>query len=48
MENTAKTPLTKQEREQLFRALWNVADLLRGAMTADNSDTSAAFSSYQT
>lgn len=36
MENTAKTPLTKQEREQLFRALWNVADLLRGAMTADN------------
>ena len=36
MENTAKTPLTKQEREQLFRALWNVADILRGAMTADN------------
>ena len=36
MENTAKTPLTKQKREQLFRALWNVADLLRGAMTADN------------
>mgnify|MGYP003307387992 FL=1 len=36
MENTAKTPLTKQERDQLFRALWNVADLLRGAMTADN------------
>lgn len=36
MENTAKTPLTKQEREHLFRALWNVADLLRGAMTADN------------
>lgn len=36
MEKTAKTPLTKQEREQLFRALWNVADLLRGAMTADN------------
>ena len=36
MENTAKTPLTKQEREQLFRALWNVSDLLRGAMTADN------------
>lgn len=36
MEKTAKTPLTKQEREQLFKALWNVADLLRGAMTADN------------
>ena len=36
MENTAKTTLTKQEREQLFRALWNVADLLRGAMSADN------------
>ena len=36
MENTVKNPLTKQEREQLFRALWNVADLLRGAMTADN------------
>ena len=36
MENTAKTPLDKQEKEQLFRALWNVADLLRGAMTADN------------
>lgn len=36
MEKKAKTPLTKQEKEQLFRALWNVADLLRGAMTADN------------
>jgi len=35
MENTAKTPLNKQEKEQLFRALWNVADLLRGSMTAD-------------
>ena len=36
MEKTANTQLTKQEKEQLFRALWNVADLLRGAMTADN------------
>lgn len=36
MGNTPKTPLTKQEKEQLFRALWNVADVLRGAMTADN------------
>ncbi len=35
MGNTAKTPLNKQEKEQLFRALWNVADLLRGSMTAD-------------
>ena len=36
MEKTATTQLTKQEKEQLFRALWNVADVLRGAMTADN------------
>lgn len=36
MEKTAYTQLTKQEKEQLFRALWNVADVLRGAMTADN------------
>ncbi len=36
MEKTANTQLTKQEKEQLFRALWNVADVLRGAMTADN------------
>lgn len=36
MEKTANTRLTKQEKEQLFRALWNVADVLRGAMTADN------------
>ncbi|MBO5345791.1 MAG: type I restriction-modification system subunit M [Paludibacteraceae bacterium] len=28
--------MTKQEKEQLFRALWSVADVLRGAMTADN------------
>lgn len=33
---TTKTQLTKQEKEQLFRALWSVADVLRGAMTADN------------
>ena len=36
MENTAKKTLNKQEKEQLFRALWNVADVLRGSMTADN------------
>ena len=36
MEKIANTQLTKQEKEQLFRALWNVADVLRGAMTADN------------
>lgn len=36
MEKTANTQLTTQEKEQLFRALWNVADVLRGAMTADN------------
>ena len=36
MENTSKTPMNKQEKEQLFRALWSVADVLRGAMTADN------------
>lgn len=36
MEQTSNTLLTKQEKEQLFRALWSVADVLRGAMTADN------------
>jgi len=36
MEKTANIQLTKQEKEHLFRALWNVADVLRGAMTADN------------
>lgn len=36
MEKTTTTQLTKQEKEQLFRALWSVADVLRGAMTADN------------
>ena len=36
MEKTSTTQLTKQEKEQLFRALWSVADILRGAMTADN------------
>ena len=36
MEKTANTQLTKQEKDQLFRALWNVADVLRGAMTPDN------------
>ena len=36
MEKTSNTQMTKQEKEQLFRALWSVADVLRGAMTADN------------
>ena len=36
MEKTSNTQLTKQEKEQLFKALWSVADVLRGAMTADN------------
>lgn len=36
MEKSSTTQLTKQEKEQLFRALWSVADVLRGAMTADN------------
>lgn len=36
MEKTSTKQLTKQEKEQLFRALWSVADVLRGAMTADN------------
>lgn len=36
MEKATMTQLTKQEKEQLFRALWSVANVLRGAMTADN------------
>lgn len=36
MEQNVKKPLSKQEREKLFSTLWNVADILRGAMTADN------------
>lgn len=36
MENTSKTPMTKQEKDKLFKALWDIADLLRGSMTADN------------
>lgn len=36
MEKTTTSQLTKQEKDQLFRALWSVADVLRGAMTADN------------
>lgn len=36
MQQTSNTLLTAQEKEQLFRALWSVADVLRGAMTADN------------
>lgn len=35
MENKQNN-LSKQEKDQLFRALWSVADELRGAMTADN------------
>lgn len=36
MDEKKTTLLNKQEKEQLFRALWSVADVLRGAMTADN------------
>ena len=36
MENNQTNALSKQEKDQLFRALWSVADVLRGAMTADN------------
>ena len=36
MEQTPKNSMTKQEKEQLFRALWSIADVLRGSMTADN------------
>lgn len=36
MEQTPNNMRTKQEKEQLFKALWDVADVLRGAMTADN------------
>ena len=36
MEQKTTSRLSKQEKEQLFRALWSVADVLRGAMTADN------------
>ena len=36
MEQTSKTTMTKQDREELGRTLWKVADELRGAMTADN------------
>lgn len=36
MDTTSTTQMNKQEKEQLFRALWSVADVLRGAMTPDN------------
>lgn len=36
MGNAQSTPMTKQERDRLFKTLWDVADLLRGSMTADN------------
>lgn len=36
MEQTTTKLLTKQEKDQLFKALWDVANVLRGAMTADN------------
>lgn len=36
MEQTINNMRTKQEKDQLFKALWDVADVLRGAMTADN------------
>lgn len=36
MEQTSKNTMTQQDREQLGRVLWSIADELRGAMTADN------------
>lgn len=36
METITKAQLTKQDKEQLYKALWSVADEMRGAMTADN------------
>ncbi len=36
MENNDTNRLNAQEKQKLFAALWNVADTLRGAMTADN------------
>ena len=36
MEKTTNSQLTKQEKDQLGRTLWSVADKLRGSMTADN------------
>lgn len=36
MGNTPSTPMTKQEKDKLFKTLWDIADLLRGSMTADN------------
>lgn len=35
MGNTQKTSMTKQEKDKLFSALWSVADVLRGSMSAD-------------
>lgn len=35
METTTKTRMTEQEKEKLFNSLWDVADLLRGSMNAD-------------
>ena len=35
MEKTSKTTMTKQEKEQLGNALWEVANVLRGGMPAD-------------
>lgn len=35
MDNTKNNELSKQERDQLFKSLWSVADLLRGSMNAD-------------
>ena len=35
MEKTSKTAMTKQEKEQLGNALWEVANVLRGGMPAD-------------
>lgn len=35
MKKTSNTPMTKQEKEQLGNALWDVANVLRGGMPAD-------------
>jgi len=35
MEKTSNSTMTKQEKDKLFSALWSVADVLRGSMSAD-------------
>ena len=33
MGNAQSTPMTKQERDKLFKTLWDVADLLRAPLS---------------